>query len=244
MKKNLKKALPAAFQAPPPRGREAFLQQLAYPKLTYREFVLSQLRYIRKRIWAAAALLVVLSRLIAFPAPSPEGTAFWSLSAALPFLALLTMTEIHRFAAYRMGELEASCRFSLPQIVMARLSILGTVNFLVLILLLSLISQVSSYSLLQILSYTMVPYLLVCALCLWLLNRIPGSEGIYACAAAAVLVSLFSIISPHMARPLYTQPYLKGWLTLWAGCLMLIILQIHQFIKQLEERQWNLYLTK
>ncbi|WP_018212745.1 hypothetical protein [Desulfitobacterium hafniense] len=249
MNRKLKKALPAAFQAPPPRGRETFLKQLPYPKITHQEFLLDQLRYIRKRIWAASALLVGLGWMVAFPwaalpAWNPDGTALWSLSAALPFLAMITMTEIHRSAAYRMAELEGSCRFSLPQIVIARMSILGVVNFLVLLLVLMFINQVSAYSLLQTIPYTMVPYLMVCALCLWLLNRIPGSEGIYACAAAAGLVSLISFLCETMAQPLYSPAFLKGWLTLWAGCLVLVGCQLHQLVKQLEAKQWNLYLTE
>jgi len=108
----------------------------------------------------------------------------WSISALLPFMAMLTITELCRSASCHMAELEGSCRFSLPQLSIARLSILGAVSFVVLLLLLVFLRQASAYSLLQTVFYIMVPYLAACAVCLWLLNRVRGANGIYACGAA------------------------------------------------------------
>ena len=249
MNRKLKKELKAAFEAPFPTGRELFLKQLRYPKITYQEFLFDQFRYIRKRIWIASALIVLLGWMIAFCLPvfqywNTDGIKIWSISATLPFLAMITITEVYRSSAYSMVELEGSCRFSLPQIVMARMSILGVVNSVVLILLLIFINRVSAYSLLQTILYAMVPYLFVCAICLWLLNRMHGSDGIYSCGAATGLVSISSILCEISAGILYSNTYLNGWLTLFAGCLVLIGFQMHKLVKQLEEKQWNLSLTK
>lgn len=249
MNGKLKKALKTGFEAPSPTGKELFLKQLHYPKITYQEFLFEQLRYIRKRIWIASVLIVLLGWMITLRLPvfqywNTDGIKIWSISATLPFLAMITITEIYRSAAYSMAELEESCRFSLPQIVMARMSILGVVNSIVLILLLIFINRVSAYSLLQTILYVMVPYLVVCTICLGLLNRTHGSDGIYACAAAAGLVSVSSILCEISARILYSDTYINGWLTLFAGCFVLIGFQMHKLVKQLEEKQWNLNLTE
>lgn len=249
MNRNLKKGLKSSFQAPPPTDRERFLKQLRYPKITYGEFLLAQLPYIRKRIWIASSLIVFLGWVIAFRLSvfqywSGDGLKIWSISAILPFLAMMTITEVYRSSAYMMAELEASCRFSLPQIVMARICTLGAVNFIVLILLLIFINQTSAYSLLQTIPYTIMPYLFVCAVCLWLLNRIHGSDGIYACAAAAGFVSVASILCESLVTILYTDKYLNSWLTLFTICLVVIGFQMHKFVKKLEEKQWNWSLTE
>ncbi|MTK10114.1 MAG: hypothetical protein F8N38_23955 [Hungatella sp.] len=249
MNRNLKKGLKSYFEAPPPTDRERFLKQLRYPKTTYREFLLAQLPYIRKRIWIASALIISLGWVIAFRLSvfqdwRGEGLRMWGISAILPFLAMMTITEVYRSSAFRMAELEASCRFSLLQIVMARISILGAVNFIVLILLLIFNNQISGYSLLQTILYTIMPYLFVCAACLWLLNRIHGSDGIYACAAAAGFVSVASILCESLVTVLYTDVYLNSWLTLFAICLVVIGFQMHKFFKKLEEKQWNLSLIE
>ncbi len=141
MNGNLKKELKSVFHAPPPTGKELFLKQLRYPKITYWVFLLDQLRYIRKRIWIVSAVTVLLGWMMAFRLPvfqywTTDGLKIWSISAALPFLAMMTITELYRSSAYRMVELEGSCRFSFPQIVMALMSILGVANSVVLILLL------------------------------------------------------------------------------------------------------------
>lgn len=249
MKGKLKKELKSAFQAPPPTGKEQFLNQLRYPKISYREFLLAQLSYIRKRIWIAFTLIILLGLLTALRLPMlqywrTDGLNIWGISAALPFLAMITITEVYRSSAYKMVELEGSCRFSLPQIVMARISILGVVSAVVLILLLIFISRISTYSLLQTILYVISPYLVVCAVCLWVLNRTHGSEGIYACAIAAGVVSVVSIICESAVTVLYSDAYLNGWLTLFAGCLALIGFQMHKLVKQLEEKQWNLSLSE
>jgi len=249
MNKKLKRALQAAFEAPSPTGREHFLKQLRYPKITYQEFLFDQLRYIRKRVWIASALIVLLGFRIAFQSPVyqywlPVEMKILSISAALPFLAMITITEIYRSAASSMAELEGSCRFSLPQIVMARMSILGVVNSFVLILLLIFINRVSAYSLLQTISYSMVPYLAVCAICLWLLNRMHGTDGIYACAAAAGLVSGISIVCESAAKVLYSDTYLNVWLMLFVCCFVLIGFQMRILVKQMEEKRWNLSLIE
>ncbi len=249
MNGKLKKELKTAFRVPPPVDKERFLKQLHYPKITYREFLLAQLCYIRKRIWIASALIILLGCITAFRLPMlqywiTDGLNIWSISAALPFLAMITITEVYRSPACKMAELEGSCRFSLPQIVMARISILGVVSSAVLILLLIFINRVSAYSLLQTIVYVLIPYLVVCAACLCLLNQTHGSDGIYACAVAAGLVSVISILCESQATVLYSYANLNGWLALFAGCLVLIGFQLHKLVKQLEEKQWNLSLTE
>jgi uncharacterized membrane protein YvlD (DUF360 family) len=248
MNGKLKKELKAVFEAPSPIGKERFLKQLRYPKITYQEFLFNQLHYIRKRVWLASALIVLLGLLTAFHLPifdwTKNGIKIWSISSVLPFLALITITEVYRSSAYNMSELEGSCRFSVPQIVMARMSILGTVNSVVLVLLLILINRVSAYSLPQTILYVTVPYLVVCAACLWLLNRMHGSDGIYACAVAACLVSLSSILCEISTGIFYSATYINGWLTLYVVCFVLIGFQMHKLVKQLEEKQWNLSLTE
>jgi len=249
MNKKLKKALQAAFEAPPPTDQERFLKQLHYPKITYHEFLLNQIHYIRKRVWTASVFIVLFGWIVAFQLPAlqywnPDGMKIWNISAVLPFLAMITVTEIYRSASCHMAELEGSCRFSLPQIVMARVSILGVTNFFVLIALFIFMDQVSAYSLLQIVSYSMVPYLVVCSVCLWLLNRMRDSDGLYACAATTGLVSVTSIFCESMAEVFYSDTYLYGWLMIFICCFILIVFQMHKLIKQMEEKQWNLNLNE
>ncbi|MGG6311399.1 hypothetical protein [Paenibacillus macerans] len=249
MTKRWKDVLQAAFAAPEPADKERFLKTLRYPKISYSDFFLSQFRYIRKRVWALSALIAAVGWAIALSSPldghwHAEAGRLWTLSAILPFLALLTATELSRSMGYRMAELELSCRFSLPQIVMARAAILGGGNFLVLALLLTLISQRSSYGLLQAAAYLLVPYLMTCGFCLLIVNRVRGRESLYGCAAAACLVSMTNVVVGSALRFLYSNAFLGYWLLLFAASSLLIGIQLRYLHKRTEERTWDLFLTE
>lgn len=143
MNKKLKRALEAGFDAPKPVDKERFLKTLRYPKISYLDFLFRQLFYIRKRVWVLSAMIVLIGWAAAFLSPLPihwptESEKVWIVSAILPFLALLTATEIYRSSLNRMAELEISCRFSLSQIIVARTTLLGGGNFIILALLLLL----------------------------------------------------------------------------------------------------------
>lgn len=235
MNKKLKRSLQEAFKAPPSVDKEQFLRQLNFPKITYVEFLINQLNYIRKRVWIASLLVVLLGWTIASWSP-----IFLSISGVLPYLAMITVTEIYRSASDKMAELEGSCRFNLQQIVMARLSILGGINFLVILIAVIFINKVTAYGILQTLLYSLVPYLIVCAICMWLLNRTKGTESLYACAIATGSVSIGNILCETMAKFLYTSTNLHAWLTVLACCIVLVSYQIKILVKQTEDQQWNL----
>lgn len=237
MNKKLKSALQSAFEAPPPADKEQFLKMLPYPKTTYRDFLFSQFSYIRKRVWLFSAVLVFRGWALAFLTPvgvnwHAQAGEVWIASALLPFLALLTVTELCRSAVYRMSELEASCRFSLSQIVMARISLLGGGNFTVLALLLIFIDRASLYGVLRLALYLIVPYLLTCGLCLLILNREHGQESIYACAAAACSVCLTNILLGKMAPLFYSYAYWNYWLILSAASTLLVGIEMRKLLKQ------------
>lgn len=246
---NWKKELQAAFSAPEPKEKDQFIRKLHFPKLSYSDFLFSQLFYIRKRVWAAAALFTFLGMGVSFL--SPEGLQYtdtlnncWIIAALLPFIMLFSVTEILRSGNFGMAELEAGCRFSLQQVVTARILLLGGMNGALLLTLLLLFKRISVFGFGRMTVYFLLPYLLAGAVCLLLLNRIRGTEGIYACAGAACGVCLFYSSIHLLAESIYITRYFYLWLLLEMLCTGIIITQLNQLIKQSgKEKQWNLYLT-
>ncbi len=249
MNKKLKNALRVSFEAPPPADKERFLKKLRYPKISRHKFFLSQIRYIRKRVWALSVMIVLIGWALAFLPPalgnwSAESEKIWSVSAVLPFLAMLTATELYRSSFYRMAELETVCRFSLPQIVMARITILGGGNFVILTLLLIFMSRASAYSVLQVIAYLMVPYLVTCGICMYILNRVRGRDSVYGCAAAACLICVTNITISSTVQLLYTNTCLSYWMLFFVFSGVLIVIQLRKLLKQTEDKTWNLLLTE
>lgn len=250
MKKNLKNILQVVFEAPPPVDKNRFLRTLRYPKITYFDFLLNQFSHIHKRVWILSIFLVCMGQVLVSASRASsihwysESGSIWIVSAALPFLALLIITEIYRSAFYHMAELEISCRFSLSQIIMSRIGILGIGSIVVLMFILISMNQISSFGLIALISYLIVPYTMTCSLCLWILNRIRGQESIYSCAAATCFISILYTVIRTMVPLLYSESYLKYWWFCSAAFILLVALQLYQLIRQMGDKTWNLFLME
>lgn len=196
---NVKKELHEAFSPPEPKRKEKFLSALHYPKLSFSEFVFSQIKYIRKRVWVVSVLIVAAAVFtvcfMSLKNPSYIGLpAVWIISSLTPFLAMLTASEISRSNVYGMTELETACRFSLPQLTGARTLILGVASFAV-IAALTLISGIfTPVGIAKAGIYILAPFLLVNGISLAVFSRFKAKEGEYISGAAALFVSVLGIL--------------------------------------------------
>lgn len=186
----LKKEIYEACTPPEPKGRDGFLASIPYPKLTYPEFVLSQICYIRKRMWTASAVVLLAAIFTACVIPKREMILLWVLSSLTPLLAVLTAAEISRSDLFGMSEIEAACRFALPQVMGARMIILGVCNFAVIAAAAALLGVFSPFGIARSALYILTPYVLVNGISLGIFGRVRGQDGAYLSAAAALAVSL------------------------------------------------------
>lgn len=191
---NIKKEMEAAFSPPEPQEREKFLSNLRYPNLTYPEFIFLQIGYIRKRIWISSlAMLSAVVGMICF-IPGDNMVFLWITSAVVPFLAMLTASEISRSGIFGMSEIESGCRFSMPQVVGARMIILGVCNFM-LILAVSVLSGIfTPINVVKSALYIFTPFITENACSLIIFNKMKGQEGVFLSAAAALGISLFGTV--------------------------------------------------
>lgn len=243
MNKELKSALKSAFEAPLPPGKDAFLKELNYPTRNYHSFLFSQIFYIRKRVWFVSFLTILVEIVLLHINRNNKWSenfwGIWSISSMIPFFALFVVLEIYRSSAYHMAELEGTLRFSLAEIIVARLIILGTISIFVLFLLFIFVKQVFIVKAFILLLYVMVPYLLVCGLSLGILNHKNSTESTYGCVAIACFISLIG------AMPfLYKATYLPNWFIAFIICILLMVSQIKNLLKQTEEQSWNLIFGK
>ena len=206
----IKQLLPSAFIAPQPLRKDAFLQQIKQREklqqhilqrsISYKEFIVTQIKYIRKITWCLS-FIILMSAYI--------GTQFlnknmlWFLAALLPFLAVCGVTECMRSESHGMAELELASRFSLKSILFARLIILGVIHFTLIFLLLLFINKNSNYQLSETIIYLMVPYFMTTFSGLWLSRKIHGKEASYACMGAAIMISMLQNILSYMQEMIY-----------------------------------------
>lgn len=227
MKQSLKNDLKQALEAPPPLRKKEFLRELELPGMSTTEFVLSQIGYIRRWIWAVSAAVFGIS-LAGSVILSVD--MLWAISAFAPLLALTILSESGRSESFGMTELEMATRFSLRSVLFARLGILGTENLVLLCLLIPVGMWNNVLSPLQAGVYIVTPFLMTAFIGLSIVRRFRGREAIYFCAASAVCVSL-SVLFCHLTFPqVYQENYLMWWL---AGILLLGVGTAKQYYKMI-----------
>lgn len=232
MNRKMKEALKEAFEAPAPARKQEFLRGVPLQRVSIFSFMMSQAGYIRKRVLGLSLFLFILSLT---GACFLELDMLWIISAFMPFLALSAVVENTRSMAYGMDELEMSSRFSLRNVVLARMGIMGAIHLILLCLLMPLAYVHSIFTVLQVGVYMLIPYLMTDVVSLWLIRNIRGKEGLYSCVGVAVCVSsLYSILREQLIKTLYMNYF--GWLI--AALIILIIFcikEMHKMVQLTEE---------
>lgn len=244
MSRKLKKSIQKALEAPKPnqQEKERFLRTLPQAQISLLQFILIQAAYVRKRT-------LVLSLLSLFPALAGancmELDTLWLVSAFVPFLGLLAVSESTRSMTYGMSEFEMSTRFSLKSVVLARMSVLGLLDTLILCCFIPFcyIHSNASFlqtSFLQTGIYLFVPYLLTVNISLWIVRHFRSKEAMYACMSVAALLSVANVWLHFIAAFVYQLAYVKWWLLLFALLIGAMAHETYCAIKQTEGFAWNL----
>ena len=230
--KQEKELLQQAFSVPAPKKKRAFLRTLPRQEVGLGTLMLSQAAYIRKWVWAMSLLLFGL---VVLMAQYVELDVIWILSAIMPFAALLLIMEFAKSSAYCMTELEMTSRFSLRTILLARMVMLGAVQFVGFLLTVPVVGM----SLLKNGVYLLVPYLLTALLGLVTVRRIHGKEGLFVCGSISAFVCVLAPMSKHFVPMLYAQENRMLWV--FAAVLLLagFVKEYRTSISHLEEFVWN-----
>lgn len=138
-----------------------------------------------------------------------------------------------------MLELEQVTRFSLEGVLLARLGILGIVNFMIFLFCLFLGRMQPDMELLKVLVCLAAPYLATVFLGLWIVRKTGFRESEYVCLGIAVIISACGLLIRLSAKTLLRAEAVKWWELL---ALVLAVLVIGEFYKGLEKTEayiWN-----
>lgn len=228
--------LKQAFDVPKPTRKKAFLREIPIPQMSVSHFLLSQIGYIRKKIWCISALIFITA---IFGLTCIPDHVLWLISGLTPLLALTIISESGRSECYNMAELEMATRFSLKSITFARLSILGLVNAGILALLLLIGLWNDTVLPLAAALYIITPFLLTSFTGLYIVRKIRGQEALYACIGTSVGISIFLFLS-HTLMPFIYQ---DQWLMIWLLAALFLFFgtgkQCIAMLKNTEDFAWN-----
>lgn len=237
MRRSVKEQLRLAVQAPPPERKRAFLRSHPERKSGgWEVFLLSQLGSIRKRVWCLDAALLALvpvgGRLL-------RGEILWVTSALLPLLAAAVVSESGCSQRCGMAELEQSSRFSLKNVVLARLWLLGSVNALVFLAVTGLLCRYLESSFLRTGIYVLCPYLLTACLALFVSRRFRGREGDYLFLAIGITVSAGAFFGCGSNPWVYEQAYFSKWVLAALVLAAFAAWENGNYLKRVEGILWN-----
>ncbi len=233
-----KRRIRMAFDAPAPdrQKKERFLRTLPQPKISIPQFIFYQIAYMRKRTWVLSVLLLVPALIGAYQI---KESTLWTVSSFVPFLGLLAVSESTRSTKYGMCEFEMTTRFSLKNILLARMCVTGILDFTILCCMIPLCHTGNGILLLQTGVYLFVPYLLTVNLCLWFTRHFRGKENIYGCMSIAVLISGANGLMHYGNAQLFQNTSAVVWGMVSALLLAGMAYEISRTIRQTEELVWN-----
>lgn len=240
MNKKVKSQIKSAFNVPEPTRKDEFLKSITYPKSRPSDFVLEQIGYIRKRVWMIS-LFIFIATLYGLYVYGDERAleVVWGMSSVLPFVSLMMITEVTRSTACNMVELEMSCKHSLFEVMLVRLSILGSFNFIVFVLTLILFMGKTDFSLVRLGIYVLTPFLLTCLGSLFVINKIHSRETTYICGGISGFVSLINTILTTQYSTIFENQYMLIWSILFFSLIFLVGGEIMKFLKRTGELQWH-----
>lgn len=235
-KKNIKAALGEAFEVPAPERKREFLRSVKMPRISNAAFMLSQVAYIRKLTWvlsvAIIAFLVFMSRYV-------SEDLLWAVTACMPFVAMIAVSEDMRANIYNMAELEMATRFSLKSVVFARMGIIGAFHFVLLLVLMLFAGHNTSVSYAQTGVFLLVPYMLTAVVSLGVARRLRGAEVNYVCMGIAVIVCVLDISVQSMLPVICGGEYFIYWVLFLVLLIAVMAVEGFKNIYKMEEALWN-----
>lgn len=239
MKQSLKKELRGFFHDVPPMpdsGRMAELMARAGQKTLAlpREsslcwFIRTQVRFVNRKFLLIQFLLICLYGLLTTVVLQDNDT-FLFLVPFAPIAVLFGTSELSQSFRCNMTELEFPSRFSLTQILLARLLITAVVDMLSLSSMLLLTAMKTYHTFGALILYGLVPSLLAAAGALFLMNRSRSGDARYYVSAYCITLSAIGAISLTTWPAWYDGAATAVWLLVLAVSTIAFAAEVYRLL--------------
>ncbi len=243
MKRNIENALKTLYESAPPAPDKSIKEQTIHKAtavmnklsfvdadMSFGEFFLSQIKFIRKKVWVGQFMALLFCTAVIFKS-SGSVHSISLISALIPLIFIFGVSELSRAFQYKTAEMEMSTPFTLNQVMLSRLIILGLADVLVLTCIIAMTAVFFPISLFRILMYLCVPFLITSFGCLCILNYIHTKECNYYCIALGVLIMAGSFALSEIAPSVYEASLISGWFILFAISLLCTAVEIKLLLK-------------
>lgn len=145
-------------------SKNALRDSICQETISYFEFVLMQLRFIKKRWWFFQTIVLLLIWGDSFISQS-HTTFYLNASIMIPVFVILIIPELWKNVHTKSWEVENSSLYTLKQIYSARLILFGIVDLLLFSAFFATASITLQISLYNMIIYCILPFNLTCCIC-------------------------------------------------------------------------------
>lgn len=217
------------------KKKTRFLRTVYIPNVSLFRFIKNQFKLINKKIYFGCVLYFLVLMILLL---SSKVNQYPLLSAGAPFFSLVIVAVVNTSANYKMEELEMASLFSLKMVIMARLLIMTVITVLFIVAVAFVTSSVKNISLIQIICFFFIPYLLNMFINLKIM-KFQRKDGIKYCLAISSAICLLTIsFSLHPMIMTFINNYVL--FILMIILLLLTINEIINYLNGIEDYVWNL----
>ena len=201
----------------------------------YRRIV-NQFKYISPLLWLSQLLAIGICMLLISQISSD--TDITSILSAISFvvalLGVVGFPEICKSFSYQMWELEQSCKYNLRQIVAIKLSIIGTIDLLIILAITLFTSLQTELPMWEMALYLFVPFNLACIVSFFVTSLARNKNSVFPIFPAGFGFAFLMLLWINRFSP-YQSISIPIWLILCFGTFAILIWKAAQFIKGMDE---------
>lgn len=221
-------------------GKQLLMKNPVQEVCWYRK-IINQLKYISPLLWLSQLLIIGLCiLLISQINSSTDITAVLSIiSFIVALLGVVGFPEVCKSFSYQMWELEQSCKYNLRQIVAIKLSIIGIIDLLIVLIITILTSIQTNLPMWEMALYLFVPFNLACIVSFYITSFFRNKNSVLPIFTIGFGIS-FIILFCTNRFSVYQSISILVWLIFCFVTFIILIWKIFQFVKGLDEGGLNI----
>ena len=204
--------------------------------ISFWTFFWSQFRFIKKHVWLIQFCVILISGII-IADNHAAGNAVGTLSALLPLSFLAGTGELSRAFVNNTAELEMSSKFTLRQVMLSRMTLLGLSDVFVLTAACAMASVSLSLNVINVFMYLCVAFLITALGCLCILSHIRSRKCGFYCAVWGVLVISASLVLSNSLPVLYQRSLFGCWCLLFALSFVGVVVESLALLKSCKKNR-------
>lgn len=196
-------------------------------RISFWQFYWSQFRFIRKKVWIIqlAILFLIVGKLMQ---ADDINVTFSLISASTPLILLTGVEEILRTFAYGTYEIEISTMYTAKQVMLARAGIIGGMDIVCITFIIFLADRYLWGPGVLLFFYLLVPFLVTCFGCLWLMNRVKSRDCLYYCYGYGGSITGITVIMTLYVPHLYQISLIWGWMIVFFVTVTGIVKEVYR----------------